>query len=71
MSTIQLQSYGHAPAKPAGELKEGDVTIWNFGIESKVTGIVRETEKSIWVQFEGRCIPVIRRFLKARLVAVS
>jgi hypothetical protein len=69
--TIQLQSYGHAPAKAAGELKEGDITIWNFGVKSEVSAIIRETEKCVWVAFHGKCVPVIRKFLKTRLVAVA
>jgi len=73
MKTIQLQSYGHAPAKPAAELKEGDVTIWNFGIKEKVTGIIRETEKTIIIGLRGenKPYPHARKFLKTRLVAVA
>lgn len=70
MNTIQLQAIGHVPAKPASELKVGDVMIWNFGYTSTVKEIVRQTAKSLWIKEvsdeSGKTYE--RRFLKSRLV---
>lgn len=39
MQTIWLQGVGEVPAIPAGELKVGDVTRWNFGQTETILSI--------------------------------
>lgn len=71
-ATIQLQAIGHAPAKPAGELQAGDVTLWNFGATETIVERTKETAKSVW--FTIKCESGnqhTRRFLKSRLVGVA
>lgn len=72
-ATKQLQSIGRVPAIQAGDIKAGDVLLWNFGHKSRVDEIVSTTNKSIFIketslesgkQYE-------RRFLKTRLVGIS
>jgi len=50
---VQIQSVGRVVGKPAGELKPGDVTIWNFGYQHTVQRIVRETKAQVVVEFDG------------------
>lgn len=66
--TIQLQSIGHVPAKPAGELKVGDITIWNFGMTEKIERVIKQTEKTIVVEIQKG---LQRRLNKNRLVGVQ
>ena len=67
---IHLQGYGKQHAKPAGDIKVGDVIMWNFGETSEVLGIERETEKQIIVSLKNeRGFVGIRRMTKNRLVA--
>ncbi len=72
--TIHLQSYGKAPAKPAGEFSIGDTMLWNFGYTSRVESIAKETDKTItyktsWKDSRGNTEFGERKFLKTRLVA--
>jgi len=67
MQLIHLQSIGKTPAIPAGELKTGMTTVWNFGSESKIVEKVKETAKMITFKFESG---YERKFLKTRLVGV-
>lgn len=67
MKTIKLQQIGSVNAKPAGELKVGDVTIWNFGSKAVVDSIVKETKKTVTLRVGG----YERRFNKDRLVGVT
>lgn len=72
MRTIQLQSVGHVPAQPAGNIKQGDRLMWNFGHIYKVVGIEKETEKSIFIYEQSMKGGMIysRQLLKSRLVAI-
>ncbi|GGF86567.1 hypothetical protein [Paenibacillus aceti] len=48
MGTINLQGVGSVSAISAGELKVGDVCVWNFGYKSEVVDvIVSKTGKTI------------------------
>lgn len=42
--TIHLQAIGSVRAKPAAELRVGDITIWNYGLRARVEA-VREVSK--------------------------
>ena len=70
MAYIHLQGIGEKPAVQAGTLKVGDVLIWNYGYTSTITGIVKETAKTIVFQTKsdetGRLYE--QRFTKSRLV---
>ena len=66
-STVQIQSVGRVAGKPAGELKPGDMTIWNFGYKCAVARIVRETKAQVIVEFDDGWQ---KRMGKTRLVAV-
>ena len=72
---IWLQSYGYAPAKPAQELKVGDIMIWNFGTKSRVDEILKSTAKTITIKeayYMGEEVKYYERKLyKARFVAIS
>ncbi len=70
MQTIHLQGIGLVQAKPAAELKPGDVLMWNYGFTCTVLAVLSETAKSIVIQ--TRCEGGIfqRRLMKNRLVAV-
>ena len=71
MSTIKLQGIGSVTAKPAQDLKVGDITVWNFGSHAKVLSIVKETAKFITFQIEESTGVYTRRLRKARLVGVA
>ena len=64
---VQIQSVGRVAGKPAGELKPGDMTIWNFGYKHAVARIVRETKAQVIVEFDDGWQ---KRMAKTRLVAV-
>lgn len=68
--TVWLQGVGNALAKPAGDLKAGDLVGFNYGQVYRVEEIARETPKSIWVVFsrKGTTYPA-RRYAKTTLVA--
>ena len=69
--TIQLQSIGLQNAKPAGEFRAGDTTLWNFGYTATVLGIHKQTEKTVWLRLESEGEEYIRGFSKTRLVGVA
>jgi len=67
MPSTQLQGIGKIAAKPASELRAGDVIVWNFGS----TSIVEEVTigaKTVKVALSGG---YTRRFNVSRLVAVQ
>jgi len=64
---IRLVGIGFVRAKPAGDLKIGDVVRWNYGATSKVVAIERETAKSIKFRFDKGYLRMMR---KTRLVGV-
>ena len=67
---IHLQGIGEKPAKPAKEIKIGDVLIWNFGEKSIVKSITEtKSGKSINIleDYDGKIYK--RRLLKNTLVA--
>lgn len=47
MAIIHLQSVGKVEAKPAIEFKINEFMVWNFGSQSKVTAVVKETKAFI------------------------
>lgn len=48
MPKIHLQGlYGDLPAVPAGEIKKGDVLVWNFGYKSTVLEVIKRTKAQI------------------------
>jgi len=73
--TTYLQGIGNVKGTPAGELKVGDTMLWNYGNESKVGKILKETDKTItieehWVSsFSGKLESGERKLLKTRIVA--
>lgn len=48
-TTIHLHGIGRVPAKTAGDLTVGDITIWNYGYPSQVCGIVPKGAQSVIV----------------------
>ena len=68
-----LQGLGDVPAIKAGELKEGDIIVCNYGYTQTVTRIIKETAKSIFVEIRsdesGKLYDT--RYLKSRLVAIK
>jgi len=71
MFTIHLIGWGDVPAKPAGEIKTGDVLTFNYGYEYTVTSVGLCGEKSVKIGMIGNKhgIRTSQRFLKTRLVA--
>jgi hypothetical protein len=47
--TVTLIGYGLAPAKPAGELQIGDITVWNYGYKYTVTAIEPKAKTQVIV----------------------
>lgn len=47
MQTIHLQSIGKVEAKPAQDFKVNEFIIWNFGNQSKIVRVVKETKAFI------------------------
>ena len=39
LKTIHLQGIGRVDAKPATEIKIGDILIWNYGYKSTVKSV--------------------------------
>ena len=68
-NAIHLQGIGLHAAKPATEIKVGDVLVWNYGGTSTVKAILSETSKTVTIQEECRGNLYERRFSKTRLVA--
>ena len=73
VSKTHLQGLGDVPAIKAGELKEGDIIVCNYGYTQTVTRIIKETAKSIFVEIRsdesGKLYET--RYLKSRLVAIK
>ena len=71
-SLIRLQGVGLVPGTPAGQIKEGDILIWNFGHRYRVKKILRTTDATIWIEEEdcnsGKTYE--RKLAKKRLVAI-
>lgn len=68
--SIHLQGIGSFRAIPAGDLKVGDVTIWNFGGLQTVAEIKPAGVKSVaivWRDKDGKTYPA-RRYLATRLI---
>jgi hypothetical protein len=71
VASIHLQEIGQFTAKPAGDLKVGDTTVWNFGSTAKVVS-VRASGKSVYVVLDdGKATYPERRFSASRLVACT
>ena len=45
--TTRLQGIGIVDAKPAAELKPGDITIWNFGYQHEVLAVEELSPKFV------------------------
>lgn len=71
--SIHLQGVGEYPAKPAGELRPGDVTVWNYGYRYAVVAIAPTGSASVTVtsRDERTGQEYTRRHGRARLVAVA
>jgi hypothetical protein len=71
--TRHLQGIGSVHAKPAGNLRPGDVTVWNYGYTATVEGIVRETVAQIIVRLIDNTTGDFydRRMGKTRLVGIT
>lgn len=69
--TIQLQSIGKVRGKVAGDLKVGDVILWNFGYTS-VVETIEFRGKSVYTTLRSSDGKVYdRRFLQSRVVGIS
>ena len=68
---LRLQSIGLVAGRPAGEIKQGDYLMWNFGEIEYVNDIKSETPKMLVIQtvskngYTGE-----RKLLKSRLVCI-
>jgi len=72
MDYIQLQGIGRKQATKAENIKVGNTLIWNFGETSKVTAILKETEKQIVIEEEYKSGKRYERRLgKNRLIAIQ
>ena len=70
--SIQLQGIGKVHAKPASELKVGDVTIWNYGYREMVETIeIRGNSVYVTLRCQKSGQLFSRRFLQSRLVGIS
>ena len=73
-NAMRLQSIGLVLGTPAGELKEGDTLMWNFGETSTVSKITKQTDKTIWIEelYETGDKEALysRRLKKTRLVCI-
>lgn len=74
MNKVQLQGIGKREAKPVGELKIGDVIMWNFGATSTVVELIpTKSGKSIKCMLKSNQDGIIRdRMMRVdRLVAIG
>jgi len=73
MATIKLQSIGTQTAKRADELVVGDITVWNFGMKSEITEIIKITKKTILFGMKSLESDWVgtRRMNKDRLVGIK
>ena len=70
-NAMRLQSIGLVLGTPAGEIKEGNTLMWNFGETSEVLQVLRETALTISVQTKTKTGNTYdRRFRKSRLVCI-
>jgi len=71
--TIRLQGIGWHEAKPARQIKPGDVLVWNYGSKSSVLRIVKETPAQIIIRerYHESGREYNRRLGKDRLVAIQ
>lgn len=70
-STIQLQSYGRAPAVPASDLRVGNILLWNFGSTSELVRIEPLSQHYINIVERTERGEFTRKVKKSRLVALS
>jgi hypothetical protein len=69
MTSVKLIGIGgNTPAKPADRFRKGDKILWNYGDVSEVTGVVKETAKTITLSLDNNHV---RRFNKTRLLACA
>lgn len=71
MPQIRLIGVDCKVAKPAAEIKVGDILLWNYGDTSEVLEIVRETRTQIVIRTRNNNhgLRSERRLVKKRLVA--
>lgn len=69
---MRLISMGLVLGTPAGEIKPGDMLMWNYGYTSQVNSIVRETAKTLTISETDTKSQKIyeRKFSKSRLVCI-
>lgn len=76
---VHLQSVGKTEAKPAQEFEINEFMAWNFGSQSKIVGIIKETKAFItfellspdcWGDWSNAKVSE-RRLKKSRLVAIG
>lgn len=74
MNKVQLQGIGKRAAKTVGELKIGDVIMWNFGMTSTVVDLIpTKSGKSIKCMLKSNQDGIVRdRMMRVdRLVAIG
>lgn len=69
-NAMRLQGIGVVQGTPAGELKPGDVIMWNFGYKSVVVELLKETAKTVTIRSEVDGTYYERKMGKTRLVCV-
>lgn len=71
-NAMRLQSIGLVLGTPAGQIKEGDFLMWNFGSVLVVNSIIKETDKMIIISTsaKGENTAYEQRFKKDRLVCI-
>lgn len=71
MQTVWIQFVGEVPAKPVEQLREGDVTVWNGGVEHEIAGVeASPSGRTFRIRYaDGSLDP--RRMRAGRLVAVA
>lgn len=71
-NAMRLQSIGNVLGTPAGEIKKGDILMWNFGSKGEVLEIVSETAKTITIKEKqvGTSYVGERKMTKTRLVCI-
>lgn len=70
--SVHIQNIGKVVAKPASELKVGDILLYNFGYTSTVK-TVEQRGKSVYITVLNHSdnAEYSRRYTKTRLVAMS
>ncbi len=66
--TIQLIQVGKVKAKPAGEVKKGDVLLWNYGEETEVLSVSPKGKKSVIITMKTDSDNWVKSFVKTRLI---